>query len=415
MPALPSARIGSPEVGVVLTLAKSGDELYAGTATQGVSVSVDGGRRWANTGVSTGLGLILSVDSSGTVFLGTNFDGAFVHRAHREGFWEAAEGNWHRLGWQYLKDCNCQNGHALAIDPANHEHVFFSTNDGGLLVTHDGGRNWIDGGANGLVSRAPRGIAIDPQQPRHVYVGSFTGGGLFTSHDHGEHWQRHLFGSPALYVTGLSVDPVDHSFYIATLSGDGIWKSEDFGETFTRIDRAPLAAPGVFLRLTGRNVTVDPNNHTTVYAAASRGATTGIWRSQDSGVSWTQVDPTPVFSVTVDPGDSRIVYAGAADAGVLKSVDGGDSFAVKSVGLPEVVTTSRTGNVQVDPRISTTLYVGTEGTGVYKSLDGGENWFALNLGLEDENVFGLVLDPVSPEVVYASTASSVFKTRRHER
>jgi photosystem II stability/assembly factor-like uncharacterized protein len=357
--------------------------------------------------------LILSTDSAGAVFLGTNFDGAFQHKFN--GASPQTGGVWRRLAWPYLQDCNCQNGHALAIDPANHEHVFFSTNDGGLLVTFDGGRSWSDGGTNGFVSRAPRGIAFDPQQPRHVYAGSITGGGLFTSHDHGEHWQRHLFGSAALYTTGISVDPVDHSLYIATVSGDGIWKSSDFGETFTRIDRAPLAAPGVYLGLTGRNVTVDPNNHATVYAAASRGATAGIWRSQDAGASWTQVDPTAVFSVTVDPGDSRIVYAGAADAGVLKSVDGGQSFAVKSNGLPDGVTTSRTGNVQVDPRIPTTLYVGTEGNGVYKSLDGGDSWLAFDSGLDDPNVFGLALDPVSPETVYASTASSVFKTRRHER
>jgi photosystem II stability/assembly factor-like uncharacterized protein len=409
------ARIGSPQVGVVLTLAKSGQELYAGTATQGVSVSIDGGRRWTNTGVSTGLGLILSIDSSGAVFLGTNFDGAFMHKPSRQGVFDAAEGRWHRVGWQYVKECNCQNGHALAIDPSDHEHVFFSTNDGGLLVNHDGGRNWSDGGANGLVSRSPRGIAIDPRQPRHVYAGSFTGGGLFTSHDHGEHWQRHLFGSAALYVTGLSVDPIDHSLYIATLSGDGIWKSTDFGETFTRIDRAANAAPGVYLRLTGRTVTVDPNNHNTVYAAVSRGATAGIWRSQDAGMSWMQVDTNSVFSVTVDPGDSHIVYAGAASAGVLKSVNGGASFVVKSSGLPDEVTTSRTGSVQIDPRIPSTLYVGTEGTGVFKSLDGGESWSALNMGLDDPNIFGLALDPDSPDTVYASTALSVFKTRRHER
>src|ERR1700722_2558500 len=112
------SRIGSPGVGVVLTMAKSGNELYAGTATEGVSISVDGGRKWRNTGVSADLGLILNVDSTGSVYLGTSFDGAFVHETKRQG--EAGEREWRRLGWQYLKDCNCQNGHALAIDPKDH-------------------------------------------------------------------------------------------------------------------------------------------------------------------------------------------------------------------------------------------------------------------------------------------------------
>ena len=60
----------------------------------------------------------------------------------------------------------------------------------------------------------------------------------------------------------MAVDPVDHSVYVGTVpSADGIWKSTDFGETFTRIDRAPGAAPDEFLDLNGRGITVDPNNH----------------------------------------------------------------------------------------------------------------------------------------------------------
>ena len=58
-------RIGSPEVGVILALARSGSRLYAGTASQGVSVSEDGGATWTNTGISESLGLVLSVDGEG--------------------------------------------------------------------------------------------------------------------------------------------------------------------------------------------------------------------------------------------------------------------------------------------------------------------------------------------------------------
>jgi len=39
-------RIGSPRVTSILSLAKSGQTLFAGTATQGVSESIDGGRTW---------------------------------------------------------------------------------------------------------------------------------------------------------------------------------------------------------------------------------------------------------------------------------------------------------------------------------------------------------------------------------
>src|SRR3984893_10799379 len=401
-------RTGSPTVGVVLALAKSGKRLYAGTATQGVSVSKDDGATWTNTGISDGLGLVLSVGSDGSVYAGTNFDGVFEHSASTGGSDEddRPTSNWRRVAWEKLNDCRCQNGHALGIDPSNHEHVFFSTNDGGLFVTRDSGRNWEDGGRDGLTSRAPRSIAFDPQDSQLVYAGSFTGGGLYRSRDHGRHWERRLFGSSKIYIAGVTVDPVDHSIYVSTFrSGDGIWKSADFGETFTRIDRAPGSLPNDFLSLSGRGITIAPQHHQTVFFAGN----SGIWRSIDAGASWINEDENPALSVTVDPVQSNIVYAGTF-AGVLKSVDGGASFVSQSVGLPDGFQTARTGSVQVDPHQHNVLYIAFEGAGVFKSLNGGDSWAAINTGLDDLNVFGIALDADSPDILYVSTNSSVFKT-----
>jgi len=401
-------RTGSPAVAVVLALAKSGKRLYAGTATQGVSVSKDDGATWSNTGISGGLGLVLSVGSDGSVFAGTNSDGVFEHSAPINSSDEddRQTSNWRRLAWAQLKSCRCQNGHALGIDPTDHEHVFFSTNDGGLFVTRDGGRNWEDGGEKGLTSRAPRGIAFDPQEPGFVYAGSFTGGGLYRSQDHGRHWERRLFGSSTLYVAGVTVDPEDHTVYLSTFrSGDGIWKSTDFGQTFSRIDHAPNSLPNQFLSLSGRGITVDPHHHRTVFFAGN----SGIWRSMDAGASWIKVDQDPALSVTVDPVAPNIVYAGTF-AGVLKSVDGGASFVAQSTGLPDGFQTARTGSVQVDPRNHNLLYVAFEGAGVFKSLNGGDSWTAINSGLEDLGVFGIALDTESPDILYVSTNSSVYKT-----
>ena len=337
---------------------------------------------------------------------GTNFDGVFQLPADRAAAGDASarRHEWRRLAWKQLKDCYCQNGHAITVDPSDSRHVFLSTNDGGLLVTDDGGRTWKDGGTHGFVARAPRGIAFDPREPRRVYAGSFTGGGLFKSEDHGRHWQRRLFGPDTLYVTGIAVDPVDQTIYAGTLF-TGIWKSTDFGDTFTRIDRAPGADPGVFLGLKGRGIVIDSHHHRTLYFA---GRNSGVWRSQDAGASWIKVDSTPVLTVTVDPVDSSVVYAGGA-SGVLKSVDGGDSFVPKNDGLPDAVVT-RTGFIQVQPNHHNVVYVGFEGAGVYRSSNGGETWAAVNSGLDDPNVYGLAMDPDSPNTLYASTSSSVFKT-----
>ena len=233
-----------------------------------------------------------------------------------------------------------------------------------------------------------------------MYAGSFTGGGFFKSEDHGRHWKRRLFGSATVYVAGVTVDPVDHTIYVATYrSNDGIWKSIDFGETFTRIDRGPGAAAGEYLGLSGRGIAVDPNNHRTVFHAGD----SGVWRSTDAGASWVNVEAESNTQVTVDPADSSIVYA-TGQSGVFKSIDGGDSFVLK---FEELI--SRTASVQIHPRRHNTLYVGT-GDGVFKSTDGGETWVDVNLGLDNPGVNGLALDLDDPDVLYASTESSVFKT-----
>ena len=229
--------MGSPKVTRILALAKSGQTLYAGTATQGFSESLDGGRTWRNSGVSSGIGSVLSIDSAGSVYAGTNFDGAFVR--------SVGDSDWRRIGWSELKRCKCQNGNALAIDPGDHHRVFFTTNGGGLLVTEDGGRSWRDGGTEGLTSDSPRGVAFDPQEPRRVYAGAYVGGGLYKSEDRGVHWQRRRLGQTDVSVFGVAVDQVDHSVYATTEGGQGLWKSTDYGDTFTRIDRAPGAPPGL--------------------------------------------------------------------------------------------------------------------------------------------------------------------------
>jgi len=404
-------RIGSPRVTSILSLAKSGQTLFAGTATQGVSESIDGGRTWRNSQVSSGLGNALSVDSEGSVYVGTNFDGAFVR--------SVSDSDWRRLGWDLLKRCACQNGDAIAIDPSDHDHVLFTTNGGGLLATEDGGRHWHDGGTEGLTSNGPRGIAFDPRDPRRVYVGSIWGGGLFKSEDGGKHWQHRKFGPADITVYGVAVDPVDHSVYATTSNnGNGLWKSTDYGNTFTRIDRAPNAPAGVYLGLSGHTVTVDPHHHRTVYFPDS-GDVAGLWRSQDAGNTWIQVDASDNFqSVTVDPTNSSVVYASVLGLGgyaVLKSIDGGATFLPKSVGLP-AGEPANTGFLQVDPQRPSVLYLGTEASGLFKSTDAAETWFPINLGLGgdthyDVSISGLVMDPESPDTLYAATAyHSVYKT-----
>ncbi|HEY0870339.1 MAG TPA: hypothetical protein VGD55_08060, partial [Acidothermaceae bacterium] len=401
------ALTGSPGNGIVYSLTKSGRDLYAGTGGGGFSVSSDGGATWTNTDIAKGIGLSLNTDTAGSVYAGTTFEGAFV-KPVQSNYYHPAQ--WRRIAWDNIRNCNCQNGHAIAIDPNDDEHIFFTTNDGGLLVSKDGGGSWSDLSANGLGARAPRSVGFDPSNPKRIYVGGYTGNGFWRTSNGGKTWTRSFFGPPNVYPTQPVVDPIDGTVYVATLSM-GVYKSIDFGANFTRIDQAPAAAPGVYLNIGGRGLEMDPHDRRTLFLAA-RGK--GTWKTIDSGVSWVQVDPTFALSVTVDPSNSNVVYAAgdpsSGDPGVIKSIDGGITFFPSGNGFPGTSQTARTGAVQVNPRDPNQLFVGFEGDGVYTSSDAGATWVGANTCLTNANVQGITMDLSSPRTLYASTFGSVFKT-----
>lgn len=65
----------------------------------------------------------------------------------------------------------------------------------------------------------------------------------------------------------------------------------------------------------------------------------------------------------------------------------------------------------LDPATPDTIYAGME-DGVVKSLNGGETWTLINNGLIDTDVRSLIVDPEKSTTLYAGTfASGVFKSR----
>jgi hypothetical protein len=65
----------------------------------------------------------------------------------------------------------------------------------------------------------------------------------------------------------------------------------------------------------------------------------------------------------------------------------------------------------IDPLTPETLYAGTGGSGVYQSLDSGAHWAAYNSGLTAPNIQALAIAPSSPPTLYAGTDDGVFITR----
>lgn len=138
-----------------------------------------------------------------------------------------------------------------------------------------------------------------------------------------------------------------------------------------------------------------------------------IWRSPDRGSTWSNVlDATGVRlfgSIAVDPINSDVVYAGdfnlqgqtENDSTIIKSVNGGTSWAHAPFAPLTADISAYT--IAIHPTTPTTLYIGSNGTpNVAKSTDSAGNWISAQVPSGGE-VRSLSIDPVNPNTLYAST------------
>lgn len=159
----------------------------------------------------------------------------------------------------------------------------------------------------------------------------------------------------------------------------------------------------------------------------------GVHISTDNGRTWQPAntgippqightgDSIPIFSLTVDPHNPRIVWAGTQSTGhIYKSTDGGRTWVQKDSGvtIDHDLLTFR--GFTVDPRSSDVVYAMGEttseagggpgvwgaGTGgvVYKTVDGGDHWEVLwGGGMPSSLARYMWIDPRDPDVLYVST------------
>jgi photosystem II stability/assembly factor-like uncharacterized protein len=249
----------------------------------------------------------------------------------------------------------------LAVHPSNENIIYAGFSNGGLWKTVNGGANWtplFDDKAWLSIGD----IVLDPKKPETIYVAT---------------------GDPNI------------SFY--PMLGDGLYRSTDGGNSFTRIG---LEEHRVLTR-----VVLHPTNPDIIFAASmglpfERNQQRGLYRSNDGGKTWQQVlfisEQAGITDLVIDPFDSNVLYAAGWDrirsnresiitgpsARVYKSTDGGNTWSVIQNGLPQ----QDLGRIalaisQTTPGTVYVRYVGINSQlqAIFKSTNAGASWQLINI------------------------------------
>ena len=186
--------------------------------------------------------------------------------------------------------------------------------------------------------------------------------------------------------------------------GNGIWRTEDAGESWGR-------ATGISGEARIYALATNPGDPRVLYA----GAHDGIYRSDDRGASFERLDSAineyNVWSVAVDPTDANIIFAGCRPGAVFRSRDGGQQWdklsaefapECKDVGIPRVLT------LVVDPTDPRIVWAGAEVDGVRRSLDGGDTWTTIGGGLDNPDIHAMSVTGNSPSTVLTCTPHEIY-------
>ena len=250
-----------------------------------------------------------------------------------------------------------RGGRSCAVTgvPGNPNLFYFGATGGGIWKTTDGGRSWANI-SDGYFGGSIGSIAVAPSDHNVLYVGggektvrgnvSF-GYGAWKSVDAGRTWE-HIGLDKSRHISRIRIHPDNPDIVYAAVMGNlfapttdrGIYKSIDGGKNWKKVLYANDYAGAV-------DLCIDPSNPRIMYASTWRiqrtpyslesgGEGSGLYKSTDSGETWTEITgnkglPTGTWGISgvaVSHIDGDRVYALIENekGGVYRSDDGGDTW-----------------------------------------------------------------------------------------
>ncbi|QXP56419.1 glycosyl hydrolase [Cellulophaga sp. HaHa_2_95] len=259
----------------------------------------------------------------------------------------------------------------------------------GVWKTENAGKTWVSVGLE--KSRHVPRLRVHPTNSDIVYAAVLGNiykptqeRGIYKSIDGGKNWKKTLFVNDQAGAVDLVFDPnnprilyastwrAERTPYSLSSGGDGsaLWKSTDSGETWIEISNNE-GFPKDTLGIIG--VTVSPKNSDRVWAIVENKEKGGLYRSDDAGSTWTQVNDERKLRqrawyytrLYADTEDEDVVYV--LNVNYHKSSDGGKSFSTFNAPHGDHH------DLWIASENSNRMIIGDDG-GAQISYDGGETW-----------------------------------------
>jgi photosystem II stability/assembly factor-like uncharacterized protein len=293
---------------------------------------------------------------------------------------------------------NGGDARSLAVEPNNPQHLYLGTLTSWIYQSSDGGGTWKRlaklGKSDDLVVDS---LLVDTSDPKTLFAGVWQvdkpAGGIYISHDGGATWvsSSEMDGQSVRALTQSYSNP--KTLIAGTLKG--VYRSEDKGQHWKQI--SPPESGEIH---EVESIAIDPNDPNTIYA----GTWHLPWKTTDGGASWHNIkqgliDDSDVFSIIIDPTRPTVVYTSAC-SGIYRSENAGELYR-KVQGIPS--TARRTRVLMQDPVNRKIVYAGTT-EGLYKTMDDGVNWSRITG--PDVIINDIYINPKDPQHVLLATDRS---------
>lgn len=353
----------------------------------------------------------------------------FYFGAVNGGLWETQDTG---RTWQPVFDGQ-PNGSigAVAVAPSNPEVLYVGTGEAdmrsdiaqgdGMYRSADGGRTWSRIGLED--SQQIGRILVDPRDPDRAFVaalghpyGPNAQRGVFRTTDGGRSWAKVLGPDAAAGAIDLAFEPGNPQVLYAALwqarrtpwsiypplegPGSGLWKSEDGGDHWTRIEG------GGFPAKVGRiGLALSSAAPRRVYALVD-GPEGGLYRSDDAGGHWARTSADSRIwargwyfgRITADPADADRIYV--MNTILLRSDDGGRRFVAQSGDF----TGDDFHDLWIDSADPRRQIVGSD-QGAQVTVNGGRTWSS-RLNQPTAQIYHVATDRGFPYRVYGAQQDS---------